>query len=56
MPSRRFTIACLVTTLVGMLAAMLVADGSQPARSWEIGMVVPCVFDEGFTCAPPLRK
>lgn len=56
MPSRRFTAACLIITCVGMLAAILVAQASQPARSWEIGTVVPCVYDEGFTCAPPLRK
>jgi hypothetical protein len=56
MLARRFTIVCLFMTLFGMLLALLVAHSSRPARSWGIGMVVPCVFEEGFRCAPPKRN
>lgn len=56
MLARRFTIVCLMLALFGMLFSMLVANASRPARSWEIGSVVPCVFDKGFTCAPPDRR
>jgi len=53
---RRFTIVCLLMTLFGMLFAILVAEASRPARSWDIGIVVPCVFDRGFVCVPPDRR
>ena len=56
MLARRFTIVCLLITLFGILLSMLVAEASRPARSWDIGMVVPCVFDSGFVCAPPTRS
>jgi hypothetical protein len=53
MLARRFTIVCLLITLFGILFSMLVAEASRPARSWDLGMVVPCVFDRGFVCSPP---
>ena len=53
---RRFTIVCLLTTLFGMLFAILVAEASRPAHSWDIGIVVPCIFDRGFVCAPPVGQ
>jgi hypothetical protein len=56
MLARRFTIVCLITMLFGMLFAILVAEASRPARSWDIGMVVPCVFEDGLVCSPPQRK
>lgn len=56
MLARRFTIVCLLTTLFGMLFAILVAETSRSARSWEIGMVVPCIFEDGLTCKPPLSQ
>lgn len=52
MLARRFTIVCLLLTLFGMGFAILVAKASRPARSWEIGMVVPCAFENGLRCAP----
>jgi hypothetical protein len=36
---RRFTIVCLLVSLFGMSFAMIVAEGSRPARSWEGGAV-----------------
>ena len=56
MLARRFTIVCLITTLFGMFFAILVTEASRPARSRDIGMVVPCVLEEGLTCAPPHRQ
>lgn len=53
MLSRRFAAACCLTTLAGLVAAIVVAEGSRPARSWEVGQVVACVADEGVTCLPP---
>lgn len=55
MLARRFTIVCLLITLFGIVFSILVAEASRPARSWDIDMVVPCVFDHGFVCAPPTR-
>lgn len=54
MLARRFTIVCLA--LFGMILSILVAETSRKARSWEIGMVVPCVMENGLTCAPPTRN
>jgi hypothetical protein len=56
MLARRFTIVCLLTTLFGMVFAILVAEASRPARSWDIGMIVPCVFEEGLVCKPPIQN
>jgi hypothetical protein len=53
MLARRFTIVCLLLTLFGLLFSMLVAEASRPAHSWDIGIVVPCIFDSGFVCASP---
>jgi hypothetical protein len=53
---RRFAIVCLLMTLFGMLFAVLVAEASRPAHSWDIGIVVPCIFDRGSVCAPPVDR
>jgi hypothetical protein len=51
MLARRFTIVCLLFALFGMLFSMLVVNASRPEKSWEVGTVVPCVFDDGYGCA-----
>ncbi len=51
--ARRFTIICLLVTIFGICFAGLVQNFSRPARAYEIGMVVPCVFEEGLTCKAP---
>ena len=51
--ARRFTIICLLVTIFGIGFAGLVQNFSRPARAYEIGMVVPCVFEEGLTCKVP---
>ena len=56
MLARRFTIVCLIMALFGMGFAALVAEASRPARSWDIGTVVPCVFENGLVCSPPHRN
>lgn len=56
MLARRFTIVCLMLTVFGMLFSMLVAESSRPARSWDIGITVPCIFDQGYVCAPPSTR
>lgn len=56
MLARRFTIVCLLVALFGMTLSALVANTSRPARAWEIGMAVPCVFEQGQKCAPPIRR
>ena len=56
MLARRFTIVCLIMALFGMLLSIVVAQTSRKARSWEIGMVVPCVLEEGLVCAPPATR
>ena len=49
--ARRFTIICLMAAIFGFVFATLVQ--SRPARSWEIGQVVPCVFEDGLVCKMP---
>ena len=56
MLARRFVIVCLLLALFGMGFAIVVAEGSRPARSWDIGAVVPCIFEEGLVCKPPHRR
>lgn len=56
MLARRFTIVCLLLALFGMLLSLLVAETSRKARSWEIGMIVPCVMEQGLVCAPPTKN
>jgi hypothetical protein len=53
MLARRFTIVCLLFAMFGMAFSVLVAKASRPQNSWEIGVVVPCAFDNGYVCAPP---
>ena len=53
---RRFTIVCRMLSLFGMAFAVLVAEASRPAHSWDIGIVVPCVFDHAYVCAPPVNR
>ena len=52
MLARRFTIVCLLTTLFGMLFALLVAEASRTSRPRVIGMVVPCTIHDGIRCEP----
>lgn len=56
MLARRFTIVCLLMALFGMFLSIVVAETSRKARSWDIGMVVPCVMEDGLVCAPPTSK
>jgi hypothetical protein len=56
MLARRFTIVCLLMALFGMVLSIVVAETSRKARSWGIGMVVPCVMEGGLVCAPPINK
>ena len=53
---RRFTIVCLLIALFGIGFAGLVVEASRPARSWDMGSVVPCIFEDGLRCAPPIRR
>lgn len=52
---RRFVVTSLITIAGGVAAVLLVAEASMPARSWDIGKVVPCVFEQANTCLPPQR-
>jgi hypothetical protein len=53
---RRFTIVCLLITLFGIGLAGLVAEAGRPERSWQTGTVVPCFFEDGLRCSPPIRN
>jgi hypothetical protein len=53
---RRFMIVCLLIALFGIGFASLVAEAGRPERSWSIGKVVPCIFEDGLRCAPPIRN
>ena len=52
---RRFTIVCLLITLFGIGLADLVAEANRSERSWKVGTVVPCMFEDGLRCSPPNR-
>ncbi|MCV0396244.1 MAG: hypothetical protein K5872_04280 [Rhizobiaceae bacterium] len=56
MLARRFTIVCLIVMLFGFALSALVAEASRPARSSDIGSAVPCVFEGGTRCLPPIRR
>jgi len=49
MLARRFTVVCLAVTLFGMGLAALVAE----TKSRDLGVAIPCVFDDGLRCLPP---
>ena len=49
--ARRFTIICLMASIFAFSFAILIQ--SRPARSWEVGQVVPCVFEEQLVCNAP---
>lgn len=53
---RRFMIICLIAMNFAFGMAVLVEQTSRPARSWEIGQVVPCVMKPDLTCAIPRRR
>jgi hypothetical protein len=44
MLARRFTIVCLLMSLFGMFFAILVAEASRPARSWDAVSSNACQF------------
>ncbi|MCC0030306.1 MAG: hypothetical protein H6891_08655 [Brucellaceae bacterium] len=52
---RRFMIICLIAMNFAFGMAVLVEQASRPARSWEIGQVVPCVMKPDLTCGVPRR-
>ena len=52
---RRFMIICLIAMNFALGMAVLVEQASRPARSWEIGQVVPCVMKPDLTCDVPRR-
>ena len=55
MHARRLVIASLTVLAAGVALAILVAETSRHAESWEIGLFIPCVFEEGLVCKPPRR-
>jgi hypothetical protein len=55
MTARRLVIASLTVLAAGVALAILVAQTSRDAESWEIGLFIPCVFEEGLVCQPPRR-
>ncbi len=52
MLARRFTIVCLMIALFGIGFASIVAEAGRPEGSWQLGTVVPCVFEDGPRCGP----
>jgi hypothetical protein len=55
MHARRLVIASLTVLAAGLALAIVVAQTSRDAFSWEIGLFIPCVFEEGLVCRPPRR-
>jgi hypothetical protein len=55
MHARRLVIASLTVLAAGAALAVVVAGTSRSALSWEIGLFIPCVFEEGLVCRPPRR-
>jgi len=55
MHARRLVIASLTILAAGTGLAVVTAGTSRDAFSWEIGLFIPCVFEEGLVCRPPRR-
>lgn len=55
MTARRLVIASLIVHAAGLGLTIVVAETSRNAESWEIGLFIPCVFEEGLVCQPPRR-
>ena len=53
---RRFAIICLIAMNLAFGLTVLIDKTSRPARSWEIGQVVPCVMEPDLTCGIPRRR
>lgn len=56
MLARRFAIVCLIVTIFGMMLSALVAQATGRARMQDPGAAVPCVFENGHRCLPPMRR
>lgn len=50
MLARRFTIVCLLTTLFGMVLAIIVAEAGRQATAREIHGRLPCFFNQNNPC------
>jgi hypothetical protein len=55
MTARRLAIASLTVLAAGAALAVVVAETSRQAESWDIDLFIPCVFEEGLVCQPPRR-
>lgn len=55
MLARRFTILSLLVLIFGFSFIIVIAESSRPARSYGIGLFIPCVFEQGLVCALPKR-
>lgn len=55
MTARRLAIASLTVLAAGAALAVVVAETSRQAGSWDIDLFIPCVFEEGLVCQPPRR-
>lgn len=52
MLARRFTIVCLILAIFGMGLASLVAEAGLSRKTQALGVVVPCISDNGPRCGP----
>lgn len=52
---RRFSLVCLFFMLFGIGFAAFIQNVTRPARSWEMGQVVPCVFNQNSVCETPTK-
>jgi hypothetical protein len=55
MLARRLTIVSLLIVVFGLGLSVIVAETSRPAQGWEIGLFIPCVFEDGLVCRVPRR-
>ncbi len=54
MLARRFTIICLVATLMAFGLISVIQQSTRPAYSWRVGSSFPCIYDAPLECALPL--
>lgn len=53
MLARRFTIICLIATLMAFGMISLIQQSTRPAYSWRVESSIPCIYDSPFECALP---
>ena len=53
MLARRFTIICLIATVMAFGLISVIQQSARPAYSWRVEATLPCIYDAPLECALP---